>query len=91
VPVDASARAEAASRTNDKAEASSRRGDAEAAAEWYARAVESGRVGDGVGRVDHESLGKSLHQHAWCHLEKGDICPPVHPRSKVILVGSNFK
>jgi tetratricopeptide (TPR) repeat protein len=43
----------------------------EAAQPWYERAVEAHQEGDVHGRVDHESLGRSLHCVGYCLSSRG--------------------
>jgi hypothetical protein len=40
---------------------------------WFGRAVEAAQRGDMHGRVDHQSLGKSLHQVGCCHASMGRL------------------
>ena len=44
----------------------------DAARPWYERAVAEAERGDTDGRVDHESLGKSLHEVGYCLVSVGD-------------------
>ncbi len=39
---------------------------------WYQRAVEESEKGDIHGRVDHQSLGSSLHLVGYCYSQQGD-------------------
>jgi Tfp pilus assembly protein PilF len=47
-------------------------GQLQRAAGWYDQAVAETRQGDLHGRVNHESLGTSLHQLGHCAYQQGD-------------------
>ena len=64
----------------------SRTGKFEEARSWYGCAVAAKEQGDVQGRVDHESVGSSLHQVGYCLASTGKFSKSCWIKFKLLMI-----